>query len=178
MRSLFFFCLFVACGTPSFAEELRLLTDTSYTWHLREAPQLPATDREELALRAVVAGTTVRQERLTAYCMGQKDSFDIVTVEEDPESATDDFYAVSSHLIRDGKIWSDTRIRYVAKPNVENELVSREIAKDYLLGRIGQTPVIFNGWVYVVNYEGKCILTVGAKDENTVHFTYRYSICK
>ena len=56
--------------------------------------------------------------------------------------------------------------------------LAREIALDYLLGWIGQIPVIFNGWVYVVDYDSKCIITVTAKDDTTVHFTYRYSSCR
>jgi hypothetical protein len=84
----------------------------------------------------------------------------------------------SGDQLRGGKIWGNTRLKYVAKPNPESEQVAREIALDYLLGRIGQIPVIFNGWVYIVDYDGKYIVTVTAKDETTVHFTYRFSSCR
>lgn len=178
MRYLFFLCLVLSWCTPSFAEELRLLSDTSETWRARDTPQQPATDRENLALRAAVAGTAVSQDRLTAHNLGKRDSFDLVSVDEAPESEIEGFHAVSSYLIRDGKIWSETNLKYVSKPNPENELVAREVAKDYLLGRGGQMPVIFNGWMYLVDYDGKCLITVTAKDETTVNFTYRYSSCR
>lgn len=108
----------------------------------------------------------------------RKDAFDIVTVEETPESAAEVFYAVSSFRIRNGMIWGDTNLKYVAKPNRDSEQIAREIAKDYLLGRVSDIPVIFNGRAYVVNYDGTCLLTVVEKDAVTVHFTYRYSRCR
>ena len=178
MRCLHVICLIMSLCNPLYAEELHLLTDTSEIWRARDTPQHPATDLEKLALQAAVAGTTVTKDRVTAYYIVRKNSFDLVRVEEAPESTTEDLYSVSSYQIRDGKIWGDTRLKYVVKPNPENEQVAREIALDYLLGRIGQIPVIFNGWVYVVDYDGKCIITVTAKDETTEHFTYRYSSCR
>lgn len=177
MRYQLIITLVMLLCPPLYAGELRLLSDTSETWRARETPQLPATDREKLAFRAAVALATVSEERLTAYYLGQRNSQDLVTVEEAPESALEGFHAMSSYLIRDGMIWSDTRIKYVAKPNPVNEQVAREIARDYLLGRISQVPIIFNGQVYVANSDDKCIITVTAKDETSVNFTYRYNSC-
>jgi len=119
MRFLLFFCMTMMWSAPLPAEELRLLTGSSETWFTRYNPQPPATDREILALRATETGSTVTQDRLTAYYIGQKDSFDLVTVEESPESPAELGYAVTSHKIRDGKIWGDTHLVYVFRPNPE-----------------------------------------------------------
>lgn len=178
MRCLLFICLVMLLDRPLCAEELRLITDTSDTWVTLKVPQPPATDMEKLALRASVAGTTVSQESLTAYYLDQKNNLDLIRVEEAPESDTERFHSVVSYQIRDGRIWGHTRLKYVSKPNPENEQVAREIARDYLLGRGDQIPVLFNGRAYVVQYDGKCLLTVIEKDDTMVHFTYRYSRCR
>lgn len=178
MRCLILLFLVLSVSRPLSAEELHLITDTSDTWVVPDTPQPPANDREKLALRASVAGATVSQENLTAYYLDQKNNVDLIRVEEAPDSAAEGFHAVVGYQVRDGRIWGYTRPKYVSKPNPENEQVAREIARDYLLGRGGQTPVIFNGRVYVVRYDGKCILSVIEKDETTVHFTYRYNTCR
>jgi hypothetical protein len=177
MRCLLFICLIMLCATPTRAEELHLIVDTSERWQIREIPQPPKTDQELLALQAVVTGTTVTQDGLTAYYNGRKGTFDIVTVDEAPESASD-LHAVISYQFRNGRICGDTNIKYVSMPNPEHERVARETAKNYLLGRGGQTPVIFNGSAYVVQYDGKCLISVAEKDDATVHFTYRYNSCR
>jgi hypothetical protein len=178
MRCLYLLlCIFLWCG-PSFAEELRLLTDTSFSWVARSVPEDPANEWETLALRAVVAGTTVKQDRLTAYLLGQQDSFDLVTVEEASENPGDPFLSVRSYRIGSGKIRDETQLKYSAKPNPEDEMVAREVAKDYLLGRGNGQPFIFNGKVHDVQYDGKCILSIVARDELTVYFTFRFSRCK
>lgn len=177
MRILLCICLVLSWCHPSFAEGLHLLSDTSETWHAREYPQPPATDREILALRAVATETTASEDRMTAYYLGKRDVYDIVTVDEAPDE-TGGVHAVSSYQFRDRMIVYETRTKYVTKPNPELEQIAREIALDYLLGRNTRMPVILNGRIYTVERSGKCILSVIEKEESTISFTYRYSSCK
>lgn len=177
MRYLLCLCLVLSWCLPSFAEGLHLLSDTSETWHAREYPQPPATDREILALRAVVTESTATEERMAAYYLGKRDVYDIVTVDEAPDD-TGGVHAVSSYQFRDRMIVYETRTKYVARPNQEHEQIAREIALDFLLGRNTRMPVLFNGRVYSVERSGKCILSVQEMEETTIVFTYRYSSCK
>lgn len=179
MRILLFICLILCWCIPSSADTLRLhlLSDTSKTWHARETPQEPSTEREILALRAVVTETNAIQDKVTAFYLGKRDVFDIVTVDEAPEEAGG-VHAVNSYQFRDRMIVYDTRIKYVAKPNPESEQIAREIALDYLLGRNTRMPVLFNGKVYIVEYSGACTIAVLEKEGQTTVFTYRYSRCK
>lgn len=180
MRYLFFICCAMLWCRPLSAEGLHLTTDTSdIIWIARDARNRPESDHETLALRSVATKSTITQDRLTAYYLGKKNSFDFVTVEDAPETVTEGFHGVSSYLIRDDMIWFDTRLTYVAKTNPEHEQVAREMATDYRLGRGGAMPAFFKGSVYLVDYDGKCILTVLEMDENnTVQFTYRYNCCE
>lgn len=179
MRTLLLIFFSIIWCVPSFAEQphLRLLSDISETWQALQAPQEPSTDRELLALRAVDTAATATQDRFTAYYLGKRDVFDIVSVDEAPEEAGG-VHAVSSYQFRDRMIVYETRIKYVTKPNPENEQVAREIALDYLLGRNRRMPVIFNERVYTVEYNGKCAISVVEMIDSVVQFTYRYNSCK
>ncbi|OGU13175.1 MAG: hypothetical protein A2076_07845 [Geobacteraceae bacterium GWC2_53_11] len=179
MRVLLFIFFSIIWCVPSFAEQphLRLLSDTSETWQVLQSPQEPATDREILALRAVVTETTATQDKMTAYYLGKRDVFDIVSVDEAPEEAGG-VHAVSSYQFRDRMIVYETRIKYVTKPNPEYEQIAREIALDYLLGRNRRMPIIFNERVYDVEYNGKCAISVIEMADSVVQFTYRYNSCK
>ena len=181
MRILFFVCLVICwCIPSSYAEtvRLRLLSDTSETWHALETPHEPSTEREILALRAVNTESTVTLDRMSAYYLGKWDVYDIVTVDEAPEIEAEGVHTVNSYQFRDRLIVYETRIKYVAKPNPEAEQMAREIALDYLLGRNTRMPVIFNGRVFIVEYNGKCIISVMEKEQDTTVFTYRYNCCK
>lgn len=178
MRVLLFIVFSIFWCVPSFAEQphLRLLLDTSETWQTLQDPQEPATDRELLALRAVVTAATAIQDRFTAYYLGKKDDLDIVSVDEAPEEGGG-VHAVSSYQFRDRVIVSETRIKYVTKPNPVYEQVAREIAMDYLLGRNRRMPIIFNERAYTVEYNGKCAISVVEMIDSVVQFTYRYNSC-
>ena len=178
MRVLFFLCLVTLWCKPLFAAELRLIFDNSETWIARVSPEEPETEWEVLALKAVVAGPTARQDRLTATYVGKRNSFDIVTVEEAPESIEDGLYGVKSFEVCEGKICGDTHRKYVSKPNPENEQMARSIAMQYLAGARDSKPQLHNGKMYVVEYDGKCLLTVIEKDRETVFFRYQYDSCR
>lgn len=178
MRFLLVICFIAAWSTSSYSEELRLLMDTTETWLAREIPATPANDREKLAYQAVSTQDTVSNNMMTAHYLGPKDSFELVTVDEAPDDESGGIHAVISYQFRDGKIWSATRLKYTAQPPLENEQIAREIALDYLLGRIGPIPVMFHDHVFVPVSDGKCIISITEKDDSAVHFTYRYSRCK
>lgn len=179
MRYLFIICVVMSWCSPLFAVELRLTTDLSdNVWLARDPPQHPQTETEILAAQAVATKLTATQDNLTAYYYGKKDSFDFITVEVEPETKTEGFHSVTSYLFRDGRIWFDTRLKYVAKPDPKHEQIAREMAIDYLLGRGGNMPALFKGSSFLVDYDGKCILTVTEMDQNfTVQFIYRYTCC-
>lgn len=178
MRCLLFLFLVMSLCQPLFAEELCLITENSNkTWRARKTPQKPATAGENLALQAVDAKATVKEDMMTANYLGQKDLFDIVTVEEAQENTTDDFYYVINYQIRDRMIYGDTKPIYMAKPNPEKEKMAREIGTSRLNGGGNQMPVFIGDRMYVVEYVGKSNVNVIEKDDNTVHFTYRYRRC-
>jgi hypothetical protein len=178
MRILFLIGLITLWCTVSCAEELRLLADNSETWEKRERPQPAETEWEMLALRAVVAKSTVSQDGLTATYVGREGSLDIVSVEEAPENPADELYSVRSYAICDGKICKDTRRKFVSKPNPEHEKIARETAQNYLNGARSALPVSYGGIMYIVEYDGKCLLTVNMKDRETQHYSFRYTRCK
>jgi hypothetical protein len=176
MRYLIFIVLVILCSSPTNADELRLILDTSETWHDRDNRFQPENDQEILALRAVVAGATINDDRLTAYYSGKTGDFDLVTIDEAPENSAD-LHSVTSYRVCNNKICGNTRSKFISLPKSENEQVARKIAIDHLHGKTALLPVIFNGYVYIVQYEGKCNISVIEKDETTVQFIYRYNCC-
>lgn len=178
MRCLLIVCLLICTCLTAQGEELRLMSDTSEIWHEREPPQAPETNRELLAQRAAESGSTVSDNNMTAYYLGQKHTYELVTVEEAPESS-DGVHAINSYQLRHGLIYHETKIKFLVKPNQLSEQIARELALDYLHNRtVAGKPVVMNGHLYNIERGEKCQITVTERSGETVLFTYRYRSCR
>lgn len=174
MRNIVLVCIVMLWGSTVTAEELRLIVDTQETWTARVRPTAPETEGESLALQAAVAHTAVKQGILTATPVGHKNNCDIVTVEE---SEDEGMCTVKSYEVCRGKISAETREKFVTKPNPEREQIARNVAAEHLRGNKQTVPVMFNGRMFIADYDGKCLITIHEKDRDTVHYSYRYNSC-
>lgn len=180
MRCLLCFCMIMLMCTPVCAEEWCLSTDTSSgDWIARETPGQPVTIRETLAVRAVNSGSTVTQDKFTAYYIGQKESFDIVNVEEAPENPLEGSYSVNSYQVRDREIWGNTRIKYVTKVDPEREATARAMLNDYVQNGPGDgRPFFSNGRMYAIKSDGAGISVTEKNPEESSSNTFYFHRCK
>lgn len=177
MRYPWFLCFLMLSCNPVWGGELRLVADTSETWIARESPQEAETEWEILAVRAAGTKAPVVQGRLAASSLGFKGSSHLVMVEEASETPEEGLYNVKSFEVCGGKICGDTSNKFVTKPNPENEQIAREVAMAHLKGNSKVGPVFSNGKAFVVEYDGKCSLTVVEKN-STDSSSYRYNTCQ
>jgi hypothetical protein len=171
-------CLVVIWSTPLSALEVRLLQDASEQWQERGDHGDPADAKEQLAVQAAESPVPLTFEYLSAYVVKNLDDGVVVVVEEASEDGSAGPALVSSYQIRERKIIRSARPIYRVRPHPQKEEIAREIARDFVLGRLSPHPLIYNGLVYSAVVVDKCVVAVIAKGEGGVDFTYRYFICK
>lgn len=165
---------------PLFASDLRLIVDTSVIWEAVDGqPHEPIDEWEILAVKSGKNKATVDHGRLMATYVGGNELFDHVVVEEASEDKSDGVCAVKNFGVCNDKICRESRRQYITKLNPEKEQIARSIAEGFLKDKSSNIkPTLFDGRAYVVDYDGKCSLTVYEKDRSTTYSSYRYSICR
>lgn len=177
-RLLLSCCLVVLWCAPLYALEVRLMLDASEQWQERGGHGDPADAKEQLAVQAAESQVPLTFECLSAYVVKWLDDGVVVVVEEASEDGPAGPALVNSYQIRDGKIVRSAHPVYRVRPHPQNEEIAREVARDFVLGRLSPHPLIYNGLVYSAIVVDKCVVAVIAKGDGGVDFTYRYFICK
>ena len=177
MRYVIFICLIMFSASPLFAEESAAIMDNTEKWITRSNPSIPASDEEILAVQAAAERVTLTRNRLTARYYGRKESFEIVTVELAPE-AGEEHYIVVGYQVCNSLICGETNPFYTVRQKPESEKDAYEAALYVYQGKASFGPVIINGKVFVVDYNGKCQASVSELIDEVKQFPYKFNMCK